>query len=140
MERRVIVRTTNRRYQEKAGTSSDNSSLDFSSTSNSSIPFDSSTKSAKRTATDDLAQNYEKYVRFDKDFFLIPNFTVFVCVICLGDVKVSEGVVLRECLHEFCKNCLASTIEHSEEAVISCPYGDKCSSTLQVTFPLSNTF
>jgi RanBP-type and C3HC4-type zinc finger-containing protein 1 len=34
---------------------------------------------------------------------LIPNREAFTCSICFDDFDEGEGVVLRECLHSFCK-------------------------------------
>jgi hypothetical protein len=34
---------------------------------------------------------------------LTPNSEDFDCSICFGLVKVKEGVVLKECLHAFCR-------------------------------------
>merc|ERR1712241_580792 len=33
--------------------------------------------------------------------------------------------VLRECLHTFCKLCLAATIEHSDAPKVKCPFKDE---------------
>lgn len=48
--------------------------------------------------------------------------------------NTSEGCTLRDCLHSFCKECIAQTIEHSEDPTVRCPYRDvttNCKSTLQ---------
>ena len=73
---------------------------------------------------------------------LIPNVEEFVCQICFLDIEPGDGVVLRECLHTFCKyvgnsqlpnvvcialrfrDCLVGTIEHAEDAAVKCPYKD----------------
>lgn len=34
---------------------------------------------------------------------IIPNAEDFTCPICFEDIAVGNGVVLRECLHLFCK-------------------------------------
>ncbi|XP_065164081.1 LOW QUALITY PROTEIN: uncharacterized protein [Atheta coriaria] len=56
---------------------------------------------------------------------LVPNCDAFECLVCLTEVKPKEGVTLRECLHQFCKMCLAHTIEFSDEAEVKCPYRDQ---------------
>ena len=34
---------------------------------------------------------------------LVPNREEFTCTICFEDIDVGQGVVLRNCLHHFCK-------------------------------------
>nr|XP_046226910.1 ranBP-type and C3HC4-type zinc finger-containing protein 1 isoform X2 [Scatophagus argus] len=55
---------------------------------------------------------------------LLPNPEPVECRICYMDLKPGEGVLLRECLHCFCKDCLRSVIMLSEEPEVSCPYRD----------------
>ncbi|XP_038067620.1 ranBP-type and C3HC4-type zinc finger-containing protein 1-like isoform X2 [Patiria miniata] len=55
---------------------------------------------------------------------LIPNAEEFECLICYSEVPAGEGVLLRECLHTFCKDCLQGHISHNREPVIMCPYND----------------
>ena len=46
--------------------------------------------------------NYEAHRNLDfKDY--IENTENFQCLICYEDVEIGEGVMLRECLHNFCK-------------------------------------
>ena len=40
------------------------------------------------------------------------------------DYQPLEGVILRNCLHTFCKDCIRNTIIYSEEAEVKCPYYD----------------
>ncbi|KAK9510442.1 hypothetical protein O3M35_005230 [Rhynocoris fuscipes] len=51
----------------------------------------------------------------EKDDLIIYT-EVFECPICLMECGPLQGVVLRECLHVFCRPCLAQTVEFSEEA------------------------
>ena len=37
------------------------------------------------------------------DLDIIPNAEAFECLICMMDIEPGDGVVLRECLHTFCK-------------------------------------
>ncbi|GIY40289.1 hypothetical protein CEXT_202222 [Caerostris extrusa] len=67
--------------------------------------------------------NYDALVALD-DADLVLNMKPFVCPICFLDVKTNEGVILQDCLHGFCRECLSSSIEYSEEAVIKCPFLD----------------
>lgn len=59
---------------------------------------------------------------------LIPNTNEADCPICLTPVEPGNGVVLRECLHTFCRDCLQGTIVNSQDAEVSCP--DTCDSKL----------
>ena len=48
---------------------------------------------------DDILKNYKKL----DDLDLIPNAETFECIVCYLDIEPGDGVVLRECLHTFCK-------------------------------------
>nr|XP_045592793.1 uncharacterized protein LOC123754430 isoform X2 [Procambarus clarkii] len=64
----------------------------------------------------------------------VPNPDPFECRVCFMDIKISEGVVLRDCLHTFCRECLANAIKYSDTADVKCPYRDNqysCDSSLQ---------
>lgn len=64
----------------------------------------------------------------------VPNLEPFECPICFMDYNTAEGVILRECLHTFCKECLINTVKYSEEAEIKCPFRDNfysCDCVLQ---------
>ncbi|XP_068170629.1 ranBP-type and C3HC4-type zinc finger-containing protein 1 [Antennarius striatus] len=50
------------------------------------------------------------------------------CPICFNAIEPGEGVVLRECLHTFCRECLHGTIVNSQDAEVSCP--DSCESKI----------
>ncbi|GJQ82784.1 hypothetical protein Trydic_g13487 [Trypoxylus dichotomus] len=55
---------------------------------------------------------------------LVANTEAFECMVCLMEIGTGDGVTLRECLHQFCKQCLAYTIEFTDDAEIKCPYRD----------------
>lgn len=59
---------------------------------------------------------------------LIPNTAEADCPICFSTMQPGEGIVLRECLHTFCRECLTGTIVNSQDAEVSCP--DNCESKL----------
>ncbi|XP_035727570.1 ranBP-type and C3HC4-type zinc finger-containing protein 1-like isoform X2 [Vespa mandarinia] len=64
----------------------------------------------------------------------VPNFEPFECPICLVPYKSLEGLVLKDCLHTFCKTCLANTVLFSDDADVKCPYKDEnysCEGTIQ---------
>ncbi|KAK0157826.1 hypothetical protein PV328_011516 [Microctonus aethiopoides] len=65
---------------------------------------------------------------------IAPNTVPIDCPICFVKYKPYEAVVLRDCLHAFCRECLVETIKHCDEALVKCPYGDAdyaCESTIQ---------
>ncbi|XP_021946576.2 ranBP-type and C3HC4-type zinc finger-containing protein 1 [Folsomia candida] len=53
---------------------------------------------------------------------LIQNTREFQCNICFCDIGSGEGVILKECFHLFCKDCLNGTIMHCEDLRVKCPY------------------
>ncbi|PNF42743.1 hypothetical protein B7P43_G13613 [Cryptotermes secundus] len=78
-------------------------------------------------------QHYLQLVDLDNTD-LVPNMEPFECSVCIVQYEAGEGVVLRECLHVFCRACLASTVQFNEEAEVKCPYRDAdyaCNSVLQ---------
>ncbi|KAM7006532.1 ranBP-type and C3HC4-type zinc finger-containing protein 1 [Tautogolabrus adspersus] len=68
------------------------------------------------------------YLLATEDLNLISNTTETECPICFTPLQPEEGVVLRECLHTFCRDCLKGTIVNSQDAEVSCP--DNCESKL----------
>jgi len=64
----------------------------------------------------------------DLDF--IPNMKPFECKICFETIEPGNGIILYECLHEFCKGCLSGLIEAAEEFQVKCPW-DKCKENLR---------
>ncbi|KOC65587.1 RanBP-type and C3HC4-type zinc finger-containing protein 1 [Habropoda laboriosa] len=65
---------------------------------------------------------------------VIPNSEPIECPVCFVTYGPREGVILRDCLHMFCRSCIANTIRYCEEAEVKCPYRDSeytCESTLQ---------
>ncbi|KAH9515505.1 RanBP-type and C3HC4-type zinc finger-containing protein 1 [Bulinus truncatus] len=78
-------------------------------------------------------QNFQILLETD-DLDLVSNVEGFSCPICFEEIEEREGIVLRECLHSFCKDCLTLAVRHCEEAIVKCPYQDKfysCQSALQ---------
>ena len=65
---------------------------------------------------------------------VVTNADSFDCPVCLITVPARVGVTLRECLHNFCRDCLAHVNEFSDEATVTCPYRDDnyvCDAILQ---------
>ncbi|XP_015209658.1 ranBP-type and C3HC4-type zinc finger-containing protein 1 [Lepisosteus oculatus] len=78
-------------------------------------------------------RNFARLVQTDSQD-LVPNRESVECRICYLELQPGEGVLLRECLHCFCRDCLRSVIHVCEDPEVSCPYRDDayaCDSTLQ---------
>ncbi|XP_029165819.1 uncharacterized protein LOC114936705 [Nylanderia fulva] len=76
---------------------------------------------------------YEELISLE-NWDVIPNSESIECPICFVTYGPREGVILRDCLHMFCRPCIANTIAYCEEAEVKCPYRDvdyTCESTLQ---------
>lgn len=68
---------------------------------------------------------YIELLSLDDSTDLTTNTESFECSICWVDYKPLDGVVLRNCLHCFCKDCVRNTIIYSDDAEVKCPYIDK---------------
>ncbi|XP_045470586.1 uncharacterized protein LOC123677895 [Harmonia axyridis] len=91
------------------------------------------TKSSASQETGQSGQTYLQLMNLDNEE-IVHNTETFECVVCFNEVPPKEGVTLRECLHQFCKECVRHTVEFSEEAEIRCPYRDNqysCNIALQ---------
>ncbi|XP_075230125.1 uncharacterized protein LOC142329417 [Lycorma delicatula] len=69
-----------------------------------------------------------------EDVDVILNTEKFECPVCYTEVGVGEGIVLRDCLHLFCRNCIENTVKHNTEMEVLCPYADNdyvCSGVIQ---------
>ncbi|KAM4793656.1 LOW QUALITY PROTEIN: sharpin [Cyanocitta cristata] len=66
---------------------------------------------------------------------LVPNPEPLECGICLQPVPAGRGVLLRDCLHSFCRECLRQVITLQRgEPLVPCPFRDAtyaCASHLQ---------
>lgn len=74
---------------------------------------------------------------------IILNKTKFECQICFTEINPGEGIILRGCLHEFCKECILGCIKSCEVAEVQCPFNDgnyKCDCTLEVILWCINIF
>lgn len=54
----------------------------------------------------------------------IENFEPFECAVCTNDIEIGQGVILKNCLHMFCKDCIIQSVKHAEDFVVKCPYID----------------
>lgn len=68
-------------------------------------------------------ENYELLKTLD-DQDAVASMHPFECPVCLQDYQAGEGLVLKGCLHVFCRDCLKNTVEHSTDASIKCPFQD----------------
>ncbi|XP_070536126.1 ranBP-type and C3HC4-type zinc finger-containing protein 1-like isoform X2 [Ptychodera flava] len=68
--------------------------------------------------------NFANLIAAAEENDLIANLEEFDCLICFLTIERGEGVILRDCLHSFCRDCLRDHITHNEEAVVMCPFQD----------------
>lgn len=81
-----------------------------------------------KTVAEEVEKKINQYIELlslDDSNDLTKSSEPFECSICLVDYEAAEGVILRNCLHTFCKDCIRNTIIYSEEAEVKCPYIDK---------------
>ncbi|KAM6454646.1 sharpin isoform 3-T3 [Liasis olivaceus] len=78
-------------------------------------------------------QNFQQLCQLEEEA-LVPNQQEMECRICYLMVEPGNGVLLRECLHSFCRACLRQLINCSQEPQVACPFRDDayaCNSHLQ---------
>ncbi|CAL8399642.1 ranBP-type and C3HC4-type zinc finger-containing protein 1 isoform X2 [Gadus morhua] len=78
-------------------------------------------------------ENFARLVQLDGQE-VVCNPEAVDCRICYADLQPGQGVLLRECLHCFCRECLRSVIMLCEDPEVACPYRDEtysCSCILQ---------
>lgn len=56
------------------------------------------------------------------DIPIIPNMEPFECTICFTEIESGQGLVLQNCLHTFCRECLVGCINSTEEFQVPCPF------------------
>ncbi|XP_060925372.1 ranBP-type and C3HC4-type zinc finger-containing protein 1 [Limanda limanda] len=81
----------------------------------------------EKTQREERENNYLHFLATEEQN-LIPNTTETECPICFSTLEPGDGIVLRECLHTFCRECLQGMIVNSQDAEVSCP--DKCDSKI----------
>lgn len=57
----------------------------------------------------------------DSNHNLVLNYEKFDCPICFGNYKPGEGIIIRNCFHTFCRECLTNYVKLSEVSEINCP-------------------
>ncbi|XP_044020545.1 uncharacterized protein DDB_G0292642-like [Aphidius gifuensis] len=78
-------------------------------------------------------EEYDQMVLL-QSYDIVPNVEDITCPICMDVYGPAEAVVLKDCLHSFCWDCLQNTIQHSETPEVRCPFvGDvsACESNLR---------
>ncbi|XP_062549930.1 ranBP-type and C3HC4-type zinc finger-containing protein 1-like [Armigeres subalbatus] len=55
------------------------------------------------------------------DANIVPNNEPFECPVCITDIAKDQGVLLRDCFHSFCRECLSRTVIHAESVIVRCP-------------------
>uniref|UniRef100_A0A8C6VGU2 RanBP-type and C3HC4-type zinc finger-containing protein 1 n=1 Tax=Naja naja TaxID=35670 RepID=A0A8C6VGU2_NAJNA len=78
-------------------------------------------------------QNFQQLCQLEEEA-LVPNQQEMECRICYLKVEPGNGVLLRECLHSFCRACLRQLVNCSQDPQVSCPFRDDyyaCTSHLQ---------
>lgn len=65
-------------------------------------------------------QFYSDLVKLEQQA-TVSNAEAFQCDVCMEECTPGNGVVLRECVHSFCNECLSDVVRHSEEPVVHCP-------------------
>lgn len=66
----------------------------------------------------------------------VLNSESFECPICYQIIETNKGIILKNCLHNFCTNCLVSYIENINNNIVICPFTDKaykCNGALEDT-------
>uniref|UniRef100_A0A2A4IYK3 RanBP-type and C3HC4-type zinc finger-containing protein 1 n=1 Tax=Heliothis virescens TaxID=7102 RepID=A0A2A4IYK3_HELVI len=63
---------------------------------------------------------YKELVQLEQQA-LVPNAENFECGVCMEEYPAGQGVVLRECVHIFCRDCLSDVVRHCEEPDVPCP-------------------
>ncbi|KAL1415722.1 hypothetical protein MTO96_006601 [Rhipicephalus appendiculatus] len=64
---------------------------------------------------------------YEQDIVTTTN--EFECAICFVDVEPGKGIILKNCHHKVCEQCLADTAKNSPKAEVQCPClenGDPC--------------
>ncbi|XP_073399324.1 ranBP-type and C3HC4-type zinc finger-containing protein 1-like [Dendrobates tinctorius] len=77
----------------------------------------------KKALEKERQQNFLHLLQLDNEV-LIPNQELIECRICYMEVPAGVGVLLRECLHSFCRECLRQVVNCCEDPEVSCPYRD----------------
>lgn len=64
---------------------------------------------------------YSELRSAEEDLGFLNSTDRFECEICMVDIDAGDGMMIRDCLHQFCIDCVRATIVSSAEAQILCP-------------------
>ncbi|XP_075533082.1 uncharacterized protein LOC142566143 isoform X4 [Dermacentor variabilis] len=64
----------------------------------------------------------QHFAAYEQD--VVPTSQEFECAICLVEVEPGKGIILKNCHHKVCAECLANTAKNSPTAEVQCPYFD----------------
>lgn len=64
---------------------------------------------------------YKELMDLEEQSGYIPNLVVFECEICLMEIDIGDGMTIRNCLHQFCIDCVRGSINNSTDATVKCP-------------------
>jgi len=56
------------------------------------------------------------------EYEYIENKSVFSCQICFSEVQPGDGIILKNCSHKFCKDCITNIIKFALGPEVNCPY------------------
>lgn len=70
---------------------------------------------------DAIAKEYENLQILD-ELSYVRNAEAFTCSMCFELIAPSKGIVLRECIHEFCTKCLLKYICTVDNINVKCPF------------------
>ncbi|XP_053692300.1 ranBP-type and C3HC4-type zinc finger-containing protein 1-like [Sabethes cyaneus] len=68
------------------------------------------------------------------DASVLPYHAAFECPVCFAEIGAYKGLIVRDCFHTFCRECLAGSVKHSNDAVVRCPFqenGKACETIIE---------
>lgn len=80
------------------------------------------------------SQTYLDLKRLEHANAIVTNHFEFECGICCTDIEPTHGIVLRNCLHNFCKECIIQMVNLSDDIAIKCPFSSanfQCTEEIQ---------
>lgn len=66
------------------------------------------------------ANVYKELVKLEQQA-LVSTAEPFECAVCMDECRPDQGVILRECVHTFCRDCLSNLVRHCEDPDVFCP-------------------
>lgn len=85
-------------------------------------------------ATQTTNQTFSELQRLEDGNGIVSNTNAFDCGICFKLIRPNDGVIFRNCLHNFCKDCVIQLINQSDDVIVKCPYTSddyQCSEEIQ---------